>query len=638
MANNSFFLFLFLLTAFYTATAQQRNTNITIGSSLTPTGNSSSWLSPSGLYAFGFYPQGSGLYSVGIFISGIPEKTVVWTANRNDTPVNQNATVVLTADGRLVLGPWIAETAYWESATGGTGNNVTLNLDDDGRLYLSNSSTIVKNLANGGYPKERRIYLVRNDVDGIFRVYSYNLDQQGNWSTLWRSSDDKCTVRGICGRNSYCVSVGAEAICSCIPGFDFVKPGRRNAGCTRNSVVRRCQNNNGSAAEYNMTELVNTVWLDNSYFTLTDTTKDDCKSACVKDCNCEAAVFKDGMCRMQRLPLRFGRRLLLDSNVALVKVESTPIIDRDSPAPTSEQDPPHMPKESKKEPKDQILIISVSIVAFGFIVLVISGILIYRNRVRGHQMISKKGNGKLSDDFGPRRLLVFEYMSNGSLADVLFKPENQPCWEERIRIAKDIARGILYLHEDCEMQIIHCDIKPQNILMDEYKRAKVSDFGPAKLIKPDQSKTSTSIRGTRGYVAPEWHCNLPVTVKVDVYSFGVVLLEILCRRRCVDTSLTEEEVILEHWVYQCFEDGELGKLVGDEVLDKRELDRMVKLGLLCIQDKPSTRPSMKKVLMMLEGAIDIPAPATGSVRGELKAKSIRSGGVLRKSERKTDAS
>ncbi|KAM7523555.1 hypothetical protein LguiA_013457 [Lonicera macranthoides] len=200
---------------------------------------------------------------------------------------------------------------------------------------------------------------------------------------------------------------------------------------------------------------------------------------------------------------------------------------------------------------------------------------------------------------GPKRLLVYEYMSKGSLADVLFKHETQLYWEERIGIAKDIARGIVYLQEECEMQIIHCDIKPQNILMDEYRCAKVSDFGLAKLIKPDQTKRFTGIRGTKGYVAPEWHRNLPVTVKADVYSFGIVLFEIICRRRGVDMNLNEEESILEEWVYQCFEDGELSNLVGDEVVDKQKLDRMVKVGLWCIHDEPSIRPSMKKVLLML---------------------------------------
>ncbi|XP_031278399.1 G-type lectin S-receptor-like serine/threonine-protein kinase LECRK3 [Pistacia vera] len=176
-------------------------------------------------------------------------------------------------------------------------------------------------------------------------------------------------------------------------------------------------------------------------------------------------------------------------------------------------------------------------------------------------------------------------------------------------IARNIAKGLIYLHEDCETRIIHCDVKPQNILMNEYNCAKISDFGLAKLLKPDQTRSFTRIRGTRGYVAPEWQRKLPVTVKADVYSFGIVLLNITCCRRSVDWTLSEEEAILEEWVYHCFQAGQLGEVVRDEDVDKLQLERTVKVGLWCIQYEPSLRPSMKKVLLMLEDIVDIPLPS-----------------------------
>ena len=212
---------------------------------------------------------------------------------------------------------------------------------------------------------------------------------------------------------------------------------------------------------------------------------------------------------------------------------------------------------------------------------------------------------------GPNWLLVYEYMSNGSLANILFTLEKRPYWNERMGIARNIARGILYLHEECMPQIIHSDIKPQNILMDENGCAKISDFGLAKFLKPDQSKTSTGIRGNKGYIAPEWHrkaSKASMIVKVDVYSFGIVLLEIICCRKSVDCNLPEEEVVLEEWTYSCFESGEIGKLVNDEEIDKRQFKRMVKVALWCILDEPSLRPSMKKILLLLEGTEDIPIP------------------------------
>ncbi|KAL4398388.1 hypothetical protein AHAS_Ahas01G0286900 [Arachis hypogaea] len=210
---------------------------------------------------------------------------------------------------------------------------------------------------------------------------------------------------------------------------------------------------------------------------------------------------------------------------------------------------------------------------------------------------------------GPKRLLVYEYMSNGSLGKLIFGGEKRPDWDERVRIALDIARGILYLHEECEAPIIHCDIKPQNILMDEFWTAKISDFGLAKLLMPDQTRTFTGIRGTRGYVAPEWHKNTPISVKADVYSYGVVLLEVICCRRNIEISVSvPEEILLSSWTYNCFVAKELHKLVPREIVDKNVLENMVKVALWCIQDEPALRPTMKSVVLMLEGVTDVAIP------------------------------
>jgi tRNA A-37 threonylcarbamoyl transferase component Bud32 len=207
---------------------------------------------------------------------------------------------------------------------------------------------------------------------------------------------------------------------------------------------------------------------------------------------------------------------------------------------------------------------------------------------------------------GSKRLLVYEYMRNGSLADLLFRAERRPDWDERVRIARDVARGILYLHEECEAPIIHCDIKPQNILMDDFWTAKISDFGLAKFLMPDQTRTFTGIRGTRGYLAPEWYKNTPISVKTDVYSYGIVLLEILCCRRNIEVNVSDDdEIILSSWIYKCFVGRELDKIMRGEEVDKTTLENMVKVGLWCIQDEPTLRPSMKSVLLMLEGITEV---------------------------------
>ncbi|GAB2276974.1 hypothetical protein Dimus_011682 [Dionaea muscipula] len=213
---------------------------------------------------------------------------------------------------------------------------------------------------------------------------------------------------------------------------------------------------------------------------------------------------------------------------------------------------------------------------------------------------------------GQHRLLVYEFMNNGSVADVLFGDEEKPSWFTRMQIAVGTARGLYYLHEECSTQIIHCDIKPQNVLLDDSFTARISDFGLAKLLRVDQTRTTTGIRGTKGYVAPEWFRNLPVTVKVDVYSYGILLLELVCcRKRFQVTNVDENQIVLADWASDCYRQGSIDLLVEndeDARNDLRRVEKYVKVAIWCIQEEPSLRPPMKKVIQMLEGSIEVPVP------------------------------
>ncbi|CAN1158058.1 G-type lectin S-receptor-like serine/threonine-protein kinase LECRK2 [Linum perenne] len=214
---------------------------------------------------------------------------------------------------------------------------------------------------------------------------------------------------------------------------------------------------------------------------------------------------------------------------------------------------------------------------------------------------------------GEHCLLVYEFMSNGSLADLLFERDQLRIdWYTRTQIAYSVARGLVYLHEECSTQIIHCDIKPQNILLDGSMTARISDFGLSKLMKADQTKTMTAIRGTKGYLAPEWFRNVPITAKVDVHSFGIVLLELVCcRKNCMMEVEKEEEMVLVDWAYECYSKGKLHKLVEkdeDAIMDMGKVERFVKVAMWCIQEDPSLRPGMKKVAHMLEGAVAVSEP------------------------------
>ncbi|CAD6234677.1 unnamed protein product [Miscanthus lutarioriparius] len=216
---------------------------------------------------------------------------------------------------------------------------------------------------------------------------------------------------------------------------------------------------------------------------------------------------------------------------------------------------------------------------------------------------------------GANRLLVYEYMSNGSLAERLFKNSagggGPPAWGERMGIALDVARGLHYLHDELDSRVIHCDVKPQNILMDASGTAKIADFGLAKLLLPDQTRTFTGVRGTRGYMAPEWYRGVgPLTVKADVYSYGVVLLEIVTCRRSMELEEAGEERTLMECAHEWLLHGEVWRAVGceDEAAEAVEVERAVKVAVWCAQAEPQARPAMRSVVLMLEGLVEVPFP------------------------------
>ncbi|XP_052119122.1 LEAF RUST 10 DISEASE-RESISTANCE LOCUS RECEPTOR-LIKE PROTEIN KINASE-like 2.2 [Arachis duranensis] len=212
---------------------------------------------------------------------------------------------------------------------------------------------------------------------------------------------------------------------------------------------------------------------------------------------------------------------------------------------------------------------------------------------------------------GSKRALVYEFMPNGSLDKFIFsKVDNVSLtYQKLFEISLGVARGIAYLHEGCDMQILHFDIKPHNILLDENFIPKVSDFGLAKLYPLDNSiVTLTAARGTIGYMAPElFYQNIgAVSYKADVYSFGMLLMEMASQRRNSNPNAEHSsQFYFPFWIYD-----QLAKKSDEieiEILMDEETNKLAKkmfiTALWCIQLKPSDRPSMNKVVKMLEGDV-----------------------------------
>ncbi|KAM3269586.1 LEAF RUST 10 DISEASE-RESISTANCE LOCUS RECEPTOR-LIKE PROTEIN KINASE-like 2.1 [Capsicum chacoense] len=214
---------------------------------------------------------------------------------------------------------------------------------------------------------------------------------------------------------------------------------------------------------------------------------------------------------------------------------------------------------------------------------------------------------------GRKRALVYEFMPNGSLEKFIYEERSknvrQLGWPILYKIALGIARGLEYLHCGCTTRILHFDIKPHNILLDEDFCPKISDFGLAKLcVKKESIVSMLGARGTIGYIAPEIVCrNLGgVSHKSDVYSYGMMVLEMVGGRKNVDAGADRtSEIYFPHWLYRRIEQDEELQLIG--IMNEEEKEyakKMVMVSLCCIQTDPSNRPSMTKVVDMLEGNLD----------------------------------
>ncbi|KAF8020213.1 hypothetical protein BT93_G0804 [Corymbia citriodora subsp. variegata] len=211
---------------------------------------------------------------------------------------------------------------------------------------------------------------------------------------------------------------------------------------------------------------------------------------------------------------------------------------------------------------------------------------------------------------GSKQALVYDFMSNGSLDKHIFTKEGYKFldYKKIYEIALGVAKGIEYLHQGCNMQILHFDIKPHNILLDKNFTPKVSDFGLAKLYPIDHSTVSMTVaRGTLGYMAPELFYKTigGVSCKADVYSFGKLLMEMAGRRRNINANAERSsQIYFPLWVYDQINEGESVEM--EEVIEEERIliNKMIKVALWCIQLIPDHRPPMNKVLEMLEGDID----------------------------------
>ncbi|XVE79539.1 hypothetical protein DITRI_Ditri14bG0066700 [Diplodiscus trichospermus] len=202
-------------------------------------------------------------------------------------------------------------------------------------------------------------------------------------------------------------------------------------------------------------------------------------------------------------------------------------------------------------------------------------------------------------------LLVYDHMPNGSLDKFLFNDDTPNLnWSQRFQIIRGVASALLYLHEEWEQVVLHRDIKASNVLLDCNLNGRLGDFGLARLYDRDGDPQTTRLVGTLGYMDPELTRTGRATKSADVFAFGAFLLEVACGRKPFDTNLPPEEIFLVDLVRRCWKRGAVldasdPRLHGDYVVE--EMEKVLKLGLLCSNSRPDLRPTINEVLQYLDG-------------------------------------
>ncbi|XP_034222710.1 G-type lectin S-receptor-like serine/threonine-protein kinase LECRK3 [Prunus dulcis] len=380
---------------------------------------------------------------------------------------------------------------------------------------------------------------------------------------------------GICGYNSISkLNADNRPTCQCPRGFSLLDP-KEPFGSCQPDFIQGCEEDELTTTKdpYDVIVMTNIDWPISDYAEFRPFTAEKCNESCFQDCLCAFAVFRNETCWKKKLPLSNGRVDVSLNSKAFFKVRKDNTTLQFSPMPNPDDKKKKssntlIPMESccclsgiffvfqKEQVRSIKNMLDSNLCSFSYQQLqeATNGFteelgrgafgVVYKGTIQigsGVQVAVKKLNCVIQDgekefktelsvigkthhknlvclvgycDEGQHRLLVYEFLSNGTLASFLFA-DTKPSWTQRIEIACGVAKGLLYLHEECSTQVIHCDIKPQNILLDDYYTARISDFGLAKLLMMNQSHTHTAIRGTKGYVAPEWFRNMPITAKVD---------------------------------------------------------------------------------------------------------------------------
>nr|CAD1819304.1 unnamed protein product [Ananas comosus var. bracteatus] len=475
-------------------------------------------------------------------------------------------------------------------------------------------------------------------MDYSGQIQQYTWVEPSGWMLFWSQPRAQCEVYALCGPFSTC-NQNSLPFCNCMKGFSEKYPsdwslGDQSGGCVRNTQLN-CGVQSSAKTEKDKFYLMNSVKLPDNLRSLQVGSADDCESACLNNCSCTAYSYDNGC------SLWYGDLVNLQEQYNGTGGGTLYLRLAASELPSSKSHKGLLVGYSDLQRVTKNFSDKLGGGGFGSVYkgLLPDSTAIAVKKLHGIQQGEKQFRAEVSTigtiqhvnlirllgfcSEGTGRLLVYEYMPKGSLDMQLFQSNSAILsWNTRYQIAIGTARGLAYLHEKCRDCIIHCDIKPENILLDSSFVPKVADFGLAKLMGRDFSRVLTTMRGTRGYLAPEWITGVAITAKADVYSYGMMLFEIISGRRNSEQGEGGQSGFFPSLAGKKLIEGDVQslldlKLNGDANIE--ELERACKVACWCIQDDESSRPTMGQVIQILEGFLELnmpPIPRSLRVLGE----------------------
>ncbi|XXG73733.1 hypothetical protein AAC387_Pa07g2593 [Persea americana] len=564
---------------------------------------------------------------------------------------------------------WNRSIRYW---TSGVWNGQTFNLVPEMTAnYIYNFSYVSNDKENYFTYTAMHSSLISRfvmDTSGQIQQLTW-LEPSQQWILLWSRPSDRCEAYSLCGAFSFC-SQTALPFCSCLQGFTPRSPIDWNlndwsAGCSRRTPLQ-CESNSSGNGQREVFLMMKVSNLPENPQSLAAGSVQDCESACLNNCSCTAYAY-GSQCSLwygdifdlrhlsidvgdgsplyirlaaSELPNSNGKKRVVIGIIAgvagLVAILGMILVlmlcYRRSKMIATSKSIHGLVAFSYRDLQSATKNFSEVLGRGGF-GSVFSGTLpdstaIAVKKLEEFGQGEKQFRAEVSTigtiqhvnlvrlrgfcSERSKRLLVYDYMPNGSLDSHLFRDSAETLdWGTRYQIALGTARGLAYLHEECIDCIIHCDIKPENILLDNKFCPKVADFGLAKLLGREFSRVLTTMRGTRGYLAPEWISGQAITPKADVFSFGMMLFEVISGRRNSEHSEDEKIVFFPIWAASRMAEGEVislldSRLEGNAIVE--ELQRALRVACWCIQDDENHRPSMGQVVQMLEGVLDVSIP------------------------------